>query len=238
VLITGSGRRLGKGLAIEFASSGWDVVINNNKSEESANSLVKQIKSTGRNSLCIKADVTNFDEVNFLFSQTAKEIGIPDVLVNNAGIFPLKSNIYDTSIDVWNKTINTNLSSQFYCSKVFAEYAKDNARIVNFGSLGAFEIWNERIPYNVSKAGVIQLTKALARELAPKITVNCVCPGSVLIPEDPATIDSPLIPASKIPTGRHANVKDIFDAVYFFSTATNYITGQYLLVDGGYHLIR
>ena len=90
--------------------------------------------------------------------------------------------------------------------------------------------------YNVSKAGVLQLTRALARELAPNISVNVVCPGAIYMPSDPSIVDTSLISVEKVPMKRLGSALDVFDAVWFFATASTYITGQSLIVDGGYEL--
>jgi len=110
---------------------------------------------------------------------------------------------------------------------------KENFKIINFSSLGGLKIWNKKTPYNVSKTAVIQLTKALARELAPQISVNCICPGIVKIDEN----EKFAIPETKIPMQKYATVEDIFELVYFFATATNYITGQIVSVDGGLEFV-
>jgi NAD(P)-dependent dehydrogenase (short-subunit alcohol dehydrogenase family) len=109
-------------------------------------------------------------------------------------------------------------------------------RIVNIASLGAFQIWKDRIPYNVSKAAVVQLTKALARSLAPDIMVNAVAPGAIAIPDEPAA--GGMIAPSRIPMGRHGSTDDIFNAVYFFADTATYITGQTLIVDGGLNIAQ
>jgi 3-oxoacyl-[acyl-carrier protein] reductase len=238
IFITGSGRRIGKGLALEFAGNGWDVIIHYNSSEKTAFETRDMIRDLGRKSIAVKADILSSKEIDNAFDLVLDNIGIPDVLVNNSGIFPDKHKLHDISDELWDDVLGINLRGAFYCSRKFSTIAKENARIVNIGSLGGLEVWKERIPYNVSKAGVIHLTKALARELAPKITVNCVCPGAILIPEEPSPTDTNLISVNRIPMERYGSVKDLYDAVNFFATCSNYITGQVISVDGGYHNAR
>ncbi|OGU40109.1 MAG: hypothetical protein A2X61_06905 [Ignavibacteria bacterium GWB2_35_12] len=236
VLITGSGKRIGRGLAISFAEKGWDVIIHYNTSEEKAKETENHIKNLGVKAVIVKADIRNYQEIKDAFESGVNEVGMPDVLVNNAGIYPPETRLKDISDNMWDDTININLRGEYYFTKVFSDKAKEG-RIINFSSLGGLEIWKHRIPYNVSKAGVIQLTKALAKELAPNFSVNCICPGTIEIPEEPP-IEKTKINVDKIPMNRYGNVNDIFDAVYFFSNCSKFITGQILCVDGGYHIAR
>jgi len=239
VLITGSGRRIGKGLAIEFARKGWDIIIHYNKSEKEAEETEKYItKNFGVKIRKFPLDLKQTKAIEKTFENVFKECGIPDVLVNNAGIFPLRSSLDELEEQVWEETIAVNLKAYLFVAKVFSKFAREGAKIINIGSLGGIETWKGRIPYNISKAGVIQLTKSLAKELAPKISVNCVNPGTIFIPYEPNQIDSPLIPPDKIPMQRYGTILDVFDAVYFFATCSNFITGQVINVDGGYHLDR
>ncbi len=239
VLITGSGRRIGRGFAIEFARKGWNVIIHYNESKDLAFQTKEYIeKSFGVSSFAFYCDLRETNKIAPTFQSVFQDYAIPDVLVNNAGIFPTKKELTELDEEIWNNTITINLTAYLFASKIFAEFAKEDARIINIGSLGGIETWKGRIPYNISKAGVIQLTKSLAKELAPKITVNCVNPGTIYIPDEPNQIDSPLLSVSKIPMQRYGTIQDIFDAVYFFATCSNFITGQVISVDGGYHLDR
>lgn len=238
VFITGGGKRIGKALALGFAEKGWDVAISYLQSESSALSVINEIKSWGKKAIAVKADLRIKPDIEDAFNKLNNEFGVPDVLLNNAGVFPEKMTLYDISQEIWEDTLNINLRSTLFTSQLFVQKAKYGAKIINIASLGGLEIWKQRIPYNVSKAGLIQLTKALARELAPNISVNAVCPGSINIEEEPSVIDKTLLDVNKIPMGRLGNTKDVFDAVYFFATCSNYITAQIISVDGGYHDAR
>ena len=236
VLITGGAKRLGKGLAVEFAKNGWDVGFCYNKSENESETTLNELLQYDISVNKFKCDVTNYQDVETKFKVFFDKYGKPDVLINNAGVYPQAKSLTETTPELWKFVIDSNLTSQFNTAKVYSELT-ETGRIVNIGSLGAFEIWNGRIPYNVSKAAVIQLTKALARELAPRFSVNCVCPGEIKMDES-GPDESWSLPNEKIPMNRKAYVEDIFDAVYFFSNESKYITGQYLIIDGGYHLAR
>lgn len=236
VIITGGGRRIGKGLAVEFGKLGWNVGIIYNKSEDSAIKTVDSLRELGVSCYAAKADISNSTEADRAVNSLFNNFGSVDVLINNAAIYPEAHSLQETSYELWHQTINTNLSGMFYTSKSFAATAKANSRIINIASLGAYKIWKQRIPYNVSKAGVIQFTKALALELAPNIAVNSVSPGTIEIIDEPADAGG-LISVSKIPMKRYGKVKDIFDAVYFFATCSLFITGQDIIVDGGLSLV-
>jgi pteridine reductase len=235
VIISGSGKRIGKGLAIEFAKKGWDVIIHYNQSSDSAQITANEIKNLGRKVTTFKADVRDYSAMELGFKNAVNTLEYPKVLVNNAAIYPKANNLLDTELSLWDEVLDTNLKSYFQLAKIFAENAQIDSRIINIASIGAFEIWKGRIPYNVSKAGVIQLTKALARDLAPKISVNSVSPGSILLEHEPPSEDLAL-KIESIPMKRYGTIYDIFDAVYFFATASSYITGQNINVDGGHHL--
>lgn len=237
VFITGSGRRIGRGLALGFAGAGWDVAVHYNRSHEMAVRTAEEVRSHGVDCLLVRSDLRKKEEIKANFREIIDKFGVPDVLVNNAGVFPKAMKLEEVSEDIWDDVASSNLKSQFLVSREYCAIQKGKGRIINIGSLGGLEVWKNRIPYNVSKAGVIQLTKSLARELAPGITVNCVCPGTIVIPgEQP---DDPMqVPVSRIPMARYGNNEDMFSAVYFFATCPDFITGQVLSVDGGYHIAR
>lgn len=235
ILITGGARRIGKSLAINFIDKGWNVAFTYNESSEQARETLNLIRKKNVLAKSYKLNVTETESIEKVFTQIFDDFGSIDVLVNNAGIYPDKKSLDQIDEVFWQEVIDTNLRSELFCSKEFAKRANEGARIINFASLGAFEIWKQRLPYNVSKAGVIQLTKALALELAPNISVNSVSPGSILIPDELSHQDL-AINIKNIPMQRYGNIQDIFDAVYFFATCSSYITGQNINIDGGYHL--
>lgn len=237
VFITGSGKRLGKELAIKFAEKGWNVGLHYNNSEENAEKTQKIIENLGVKTSLVQFDLKKTDEIKRGLQQAYDNLGTIDILINNASLYTQRITIDNTEIDDWNMVMDTNLRAVFYCSKLFAERAKENSRIINIGCLSSLEVWKNRIAYNLSKAGVLKLTELLARELAPKIAVNAINPGSLKLKEEPL-LDDTDTQLSKIPMERYGTADDIFEAAYFFSTCTNYITGQYLNIDGGNHLVK
>ncbi|MBS1537160.1 MAG: SDR family oxidoreductase [Bacteroidetes bacterium] len=244
VFITGAGRRLGRAMALHFARKGWNVCVHYHTSHEGASQTVRQINSIGtatlgQRGLVIKADVRSKGQMEYAFDLAMREFGTPpDVLVNNAGVFPPPTSLQNISHEMWEETFSINVAGEFIVSQIFSSFAFENSRIINVSSIGGLEVWKHRIPYNVSKAAVIHLTKALARELAPRISVNCVCPGAIAVPDEPSDSDSAMIPTSRIPMQRHGTPDDVCSAIYFFATCPSYITGQILSVDGGYHDAR
>lgn len=235
IFISGAARRIGKNLAMKFAESKYNIAIHYNESADEADNLYKEIKKIGVDCLVVKSDIRDKDELDNSFNQALDYFGSIDILINNAGVFPPKTSFGAIPDELWNDTLNINLRSIFYFSQIFSENAKLGARIINIASVGGFEVWKGRAPYNVSKAAVIQLTKSMALELAPKVSVNCVCPGIIAFEDDNKNL---VVPENKIPMGRYGNADDIFDAVRFFAEASPYITGQILMVDGAYHLAR
>ncbi len=237
VFITGSGRRLGRALAIKFAEKGWDIALHYNTSKESAESTYNLIKKLGVNVSLVQFDLLDANQIKRGFEETFASHKNISVLINNSAIYPKRARLYDTSVEDWDRVIDTNLRSIFISSKLFAERAKENSRIINIGCLSSIEVWRNRIPYNISKSGVLKLTEVLARELAPKITVNAINPGAIYIEGEPAISESE-VQLEKIPMGRYGKIEDIFEVAHFFATCTSYITGQYINVDGGNHLVK
>jgi 3-oxoacyl-[acyl-carrier protein] reductase/pteridine reductase len=237
VFITGAGRRIGRGLAINFAKNGWDVSINYNSSESEAIKTRDICRQYGVKANIYKADVSNKEEVMSCLDDIVRTMGVPNVLVNNAGVYPERTALKDISEELIDSTFAINLKGEFFTSQYFSQLAQPNSRIINIASLGALEVWKGRIPYHISKSALVHLTRALSLELAPNISVNCVCPGAIEVPNEQENA-APLLSVDKIPMKRYGTPEDIFDAVYFFATCTSYITGQTIIVDGGYHNSR
>jgi NAD(P)-dependent dehydrogenase (short-subunit alcohol dehydrogenase family) len=240
VFITGAARRIGRGLALAFAERGWSIALHYGSSDDRARQTEREIEALGAPVFTVQADVRKREEIREAIFAARDHFGAIDVLVNNAGIYPRATPIEEVSEQMWRDVIETNLYGEFFAAQAAAEVMKEmgvkDGRIVNISSLGAYQIWKNRIPYNVSKAGVVQLTRALARALAPEIAVNSVAPGTIEIPDDPAP--GKLIPADRIPMRRYGGVDDIFRAVWFFAVEARYITGETLIVDGGLNIAQ
>ena len=235
-IITGSSRGIGKATALLFAKEGANIVINCSKSENEANNVIDEIKKLGVNSLCIKCDVSDEKQVKKMIETTIKKFGKIDILINNAGIVfdvPFK----DRTVEQWKKTLDVNLLSVFLCSKYVVPYMSNGGRIVNISSTNGINSFNpDAMDYDASKAGVIILTKDLAKELAPNILVNSIAPGWVdtamnkNLPKDFVKRET-----EKIYLKRFARPEEIAKTILFLASEdASYITGVTLIVDGGY----
>jgi 3-oxoacyl-[acyl-carrier protein] reductase/pteridine reductase len=230
-LVTGAAKRIGRSVALRLASEGADVIVNYRGSKAKAEEVVAQISATGRRAMGIRADVAKRADVLALFATIEKEFGRLDILVNNAGMF-FRAKFEDLTEEQWDTILDANLKSQFLCSQTAAPMLRRSGqgRIVNFASLGGLLAWPAYAHYCVSKAGVIMLTRCLARALAPEITVNAVAPGTISFPGDAPEIAEDFI--RRAPMGRTGGPEDIDDAVMFLVQAP-FITGQVIVVDGG-----
>ncbi len=237
VLVTGASRGIGRAIALEFGSKGATVVVNYNSSEGPAQEVLGLIKDSGGDGMVYQADVSDADQVDEMIKTVTKEYGKLDVLVNNAGttrdnvIMMLKPDDFDA-------VINTNLRSAWLCCKAASRtmMRKRTGRIINITSVVGISGNGGQSNYSASKAGMIGLTKSLAKELATRnVTVNAVAPGFIGtdMTSDLAE-DVKETALSHIPLGRMGDPEDVAKAVAFLaSDDANYITGQVLVVDGG-----
>jgi NAD(P)-dependent dehydrogenase (short-subunit alcohol dehydrogenase family) len=230
-LVTGAAKRIGRSIALRLASEGADVIVNYRGSKSEADEVVAQITATGRRAVAVQADVAKHAEVAAMFAAVEKEFGRLDILVNNAGMF-FPAKFEELTEEQWDRILNTNLKSQFLCSQAAAPMLRrgGRGRIVNFASLGGLLAWPAYTHYCVSKAGVIMLTRCLARALAPEITVNAIAPGTISFPGDAPEIAEDFI--LRAPLQRTGTAKDIDDAVVFLAQSA-FVTGQVIVVDGG-----
>lgn len=232
-LVTGGSRGIGKGVALELADAGYDVVINYVSSEAPAQAVVEEIKAKGVNAKAFKFDVSNKEEVEAAITAILAEFGRIDVLVNNAGI--TRDNLIIRMDDAaWEAVINTNLNSVFYVTKpvVKVMMKQRSGAVINMASVCGVYGNAGQTNYSAAKAGVIGFTKALAKEVASRgITVNAVAPGFI---ETDMThgLDKDTI-AANIPLKKLGQVEDIAKTVRFLAEDGKYITSQVISVDGG-----
>jgi NAD(P)-dependent dehydrogenase (short-subunit alcohol dehydrogenase family) len=238
-LVTGSARRLGKSIAISLANLGFDIALNYNSTSSSAlEDTLKSIRKMGIKVVPFKADLRNVESIKLMFKDIKKEFGTLDVLVNNAAIFK-HVDFLKINEKTFDEFIDTNLKSVLFCSieasKIMLE-SKKTGRIINIASLGAIQNWQGYIPYSLSKTGVLKLTQLMAKRLAPKILVNAIAPGSVLIENDKnETLD---FREEKIyPMKRFAKSNDITSLIEYLVNRNEYITGQTFVVDGGRSIV-
>lgn len=230
-LVTGAGKRVGRSVALRLASEGADVVVHYRNSEAEARDVVAQILAMGRRAVAIRADVAKRADVAALFAGIEKEFGQLDILVNNAAIF-FSAKFEDLTEEQWDSILEANLKSQFLCSQAATPMLRrsGHGRIINFASLGGLLAWPAYTHYCVSKAGVIMLTRCLARALAPEITVNAIAPGTISFEGDGPELAEDFI--RRAPLHRTGGPADIEDAVMFLARSA-FVTGQVIVVDGG-----
>jgi len=230
-LVTGAAKRIGRSVALRLASEGMDVVVNYRGSKAEAGEVAAQICASGRRAMAVQGDVTKRTDVIALFETVEKEFGRLDILVNNAGMF-FPAKFEELTEEQWDTILDANLKSQFLCSQAAVPMLRrsGHGRIINFASLGGLLAWPAYAHYCVSKAGVIMLTRSLARALAPAVTVNAIAPGTISFPEDAPDIAERAVRTS--PLRRTGSVDDITSAVIYLVGA-EFVTGQILVVDGG-----
>ncbi|MBV9294753.1 MAG: SDR family oxidoreductase [Acidobacteriaceae bacterium] len=227
ILITGAAKRIGRVIAIELSRRGFDVAIHYNTSHKEA----EQVSRECNGAPVFQADLTNVEEIRRLFHEVRDRFGLLNGLVNNAARFTRLHALDITEAD-WDFIHDINLKATFFCCQEGAKQMKElgAGRIVNISSLGGIRPWTHHVHYCASKAGVIMMTKALAKALAPEITVNSVAPGVISF-NDVDSRTQRMIDAT--PMRRSGRPEEIADAVHFFLTAPDFITGQILAVDGG-----
>lgn len=247
-IVTGSSRGIGRAIALELAKKGANVIVNYYKSEDKAEQVVDKIKSMNREAFSIQADVADKTSVKNMVDTAIERLNTIDVLVNNAGIVqstPLK----DLSVDGWERTINVNMKGPFLCSKYVGQHMieRGSGNIVNIASISGLHPEINMGAYSPSKAGLIRLSQVFAIEWARyNIRVNAICPGPVDTPMMEQSYEDPTLLKARtkaIPMKRFAQPEEIAKLVAFLaSDASSYITGEYIVIDGGsvrsmYHLV-
>jgi pteridine reductase len=229
-LVTGSGKRLGRAVAIGLAEQGADVVIHYRSSETEAREAVAEIEKLGRRSVALQADLAQVSELPQLFQKVQANFGRLDILVNSAANF-LQTEFASTTEKVWDASLDTNLKAVFFCCQAAAPLLKkSNGAIINFADIGGILGWPGFIPHSISKAGIIMLTRCLAKELAPGIRVNAIAPGTITMPGDLPELEADFVKLA--PLHRSGRPNDIVAAVSYLASA-GFVTGQVLVVDGG-----
>jgi NAD(P)-dependent dehydrogenase (short-subunit alcohol dehydrogenase family) len=232
-LITGGAKRIGRSIAMRLASEGADLAINYNNSQADAERTVGEIRNFGRRASAIQGDVSKREDVAKIFASVEREFGRIDILVNNTGVF-FAAKFEELTDEQWDGTMDANLKSQFLCAQAAAPIMKrhGSGRIINISSLGGLLAWPGYTHYCVSKAGVIMLTRCLARALGPEILVNSVAPGTIQFPGEEPDEDY----VRRVPLHRTGTGEDIADAVVYLVAAA-FVTGQTIVLEGGRMLV-
>jgi NAD(P)-dependent dehydrogenase (short-subunit alcohol dehydrogenase family) len=236
-IVTGAGQGIGRALALGLAREGAEVVIAD-INDENAASVKREIEGLGGTALAASTDVSNEDSVQTMVDKSLRQFGKLDILINNAGIFPVSS-VEEMKEEDWDRVIGTNLVGAFLCSRAVAGkfLHQGSGRIISMTSGRAFQGAKNAAHYASSKAGIIGFSKSLALELAScQITVNVICPGitDTAQPRGHQSEEQIYSQAQTIPLGRIGQPEDLVGtAVFLASDAAAFITGQTVIVNGG-----
>jgi NAD(P)-dependent dehydrogenase (short-subunit alcohol dehydrogenase family) len=244
-VVTGGSRGIGKGIAEGFAKAGATVVITSRKIND-LEATAAEIRAAGGDCIALQSHLGKMDEINKMVDAVMDKFGRIDILVNNAGASPAMATVLDTDERLWETTINLNLRGVYFTSQAVARIMKNqgSGRIINIASVDAFTAEPGVSIYSVSKAGVVMVTKAFAKDLAPyNILVNAIAPGPIRskmmdshwVHLPPEQAEKEIAEAAKMtPLGRFGYPEDIAGAaIYLASDAACYTTGAVILIDGG-----
>ncbi len=233
-LVTGAGHRVGRAIAEGLALRGIDVAVHYNGSETEARATAQHIVGLGGRAEIFQADLTRIGAPSALVDDVVARLGGIDVVVNSAAV--MMRTPFDSVSEVdWEMMFALNLRAPFFVAQAAARVMKERGGvIINIADLAAYETWPAYIPHGITKAGIVQMTRALARALAPHIRVNAVAPGAVLLPESWTDADAERL-AESTPLRRIGAASDVVGAVLYLLDA-EYVTGETIIVDGGRHV--
>ena len=238
VIVTGGSRGIGASIVKELVNSGYNVVLNYNKSEDTAKQIKEELISSGKTVDIYKADIRNREEVKSLIEFTIKKYGKIDVLINNAGISQIKL-FADISDEDWNNMLQTNLTSAFYTSQEALKYmiSKKQGCIINISSIYGTTGASCEVHYSAAKAGLDGMTKSLAKELGlSNIRVNSIAPGAIETDMNAFLTEDEKIELNKeIPLGRMGKPEEIASCAKFL-IENEYVTGQVISINGGWNI--
>lgn len=230
-LVTGAGKRLGRAVALRLAAEGADIAVHYGKSQSEAQELVAEIEKSERKAAAFGADLLDVEAISKLINEVAQNFGRLDILVNSAANF-LETKFLETTEESWDSSLDTNLKGPYFCTQAAAPYLEKSGQgvVINFADIGGLMGWKDFLPHSVSKAGVIMMTRILAKELAPKVRVNAIAPGTITMPGDAPEWEENFVRLA--PLKRTGRTEDVADAVMYLIGA-EFVTGQVLVVDGG-----
>ena len=233
-LVTGAGHRIGRAIALALAGRGMRVAVHYNAAADGARETVRIIESGGGSAAAFVADLRRGDTAASLVADVAAHFGALDVLVNSAAV--MRRTPFG-SIDAmqWDDIMAINLRAPFLLAQAAAPHLRAaHGAVVNIADLAAFETWPGYLPHSISKAGVVTMTRALARVLAPEVRVAAVAPGTVLLPEGWREADAEHL-RQTTPLQRNGSPDDVTSTVLFILDS-DYLTGETIIVDGGRHV--
>lgn len=233
-LVTGGARRVGRALGQALADRGARVAIHHHDSPNDAASLIDQLAARGIEAAAFHADLRQPDAPDQLIADVVARFGSLDILVNSAAIM-VRSELAAITTDEWDDTFALNLRAPFFCARAAARAMGDlGGVIVNLADLAGIEAWPAYAAHGISKAGVIHMTRVLARILAPRVRVNAIAPGAVLLPEHWTADDAAHLERTT-PLRRLGSPEDVAQAMLYLIEA-DYVTGDLVIVDGGRHI--
>lgn len=232
-LVTGGARRLGRAIAEDLAAAGARVAVAHHTSAADADEVVAGIRARGGVAAGFAADLGDPRAVERLAADVTTRLGAVDVLVNNASVF-FRTPIDDVGEPEWDAVMAVNLKAPYLLALLLgrAMRARGAGKIVNLADIAAERPYPGYLPYSISKAGIVALTRGLALELAPEVQVNCVAPGPVLVPIDGTPAETAAL-VRRTPLGRLGAATDVAAAVRFLVTGSDFVTGTTVVVDGG-----
>lgn len=239
-VVTGATKGIGRGIAFALAGHGANVVVVSRHLDECQKTAEEIAESCGVETMPVAADVTQLAQIEALVEKAAERFGKIDILINNAGTAITKK-AEDITEQDWDRVLNVDLKGVFFCAQAFGRkmIGQGYGKIVNIASILGLVGDKQVLPYCVAKGGVIQMTKALALEWAKyNITVNALCPGYVITPMNREDLQNEKISAhilKKVPMRRFGEVENMTEAcVFLASDASSYMTGQAMVIDGGW----
>ena len=233
-LVTGAGQRLGRAMAEALALRGFALAVHYRGSASGAHELCSAMQAAGRVAVPFQSDLTLPAAPATLVAAVVAHFGRLDLLVNSAAVME-RTPFGDVSAEQWDAMHALNVRAPFFLSQAAAPHLRAaRGSIVNLADLAAFETWPAYVPHGITKAAVVQMTRALARVLAPEVRVNAIAPGVVLLPEgwDAAAAERL---ASTTPLRRNGTPDDVVHALHYLLDA-EFVTGEVLMVDGGRHV--
>ena len=234
-LVTGAGRRVGRALAVALGAEGMTVAVHYHASDAGARETARMIERAGGKASIVAADLTA-DTAAGLIDDVVRQFSGLDVLVNSSAVME-RTPLGEVTAAQWDAMMALNLRAPFLLAQAAAPHlARTSGAIVNIADLAAFETWPAYIPHGISKAGVVYMTRALARTLAPNVRVNGIAPGAVLLPDQWSEDDAAKLREST-PLRRLGSPDDVVGAMLYLLRA-DYVTGEILIVDGGRHVRR
>jgi pteridine reductase len=232
-LVTGAGRRLGRAIAIALAERGAILGVHYRNSQAEAEAVVAQVVGAGGSAQCFKAELEQVAEIERMVTAVIAAFGRIDVLINSASIFEHKPLEHISERD-WDANLDINLKAPFFLAKFAGASMRRNGagKIINLGDWAGIRPFTNYIPYSVSKAGLIGLTRALARALAPEVQVNCIVLGPVMPPDHYQAAEVERLRKRTL-TKRLGTPSDVVRAIIFMCEGTDFATGSTLMLEGG-----